>query len=167
MEEYDKLVEQNQSGEIDDLDFLLAQDDLADLYVADMQAKGITPSKENASAWLLEYENNNLYLDEVAKLELQKKKEQEEQKEESKPVEELSPAFKLAVAAALAGSFKELSRLKQQGFIPTPKEIDMLKNLDKKVCVTAASILQIKPEAAITVPGTNKGNEVKQLTFNF
>lgn len=26
MEEYDKLVEQNQSGQIDDLDFLLAQE---------------------------------------------------------------------------------------------------------------------------------------------
>ena len=40
MEDYNKLVEKNQTGEIDDLEFLLAQEDLAALYVADMQAEG-------------------------------------------------------------------------------------------------------------------------------
>ena len=33
MEDYNKLVEKNQTGEIDDLEFLLAQEDLAALYV--------------------------------------------------------------------------------------------------------------------------------------
>ena len=32
MEDYNKLVEKNQTGEIDDLEFLLAQEDLAALY---------------------------------------------------------------------------------------------------------------------------------------
>ena len=41
MEDYNKLVEKNQTGEIDDLEFLLAQEDLAALYVADMQAEGV------------------------------------------------------------------------------------------------------------------------------
>ena len=43
MEDYNKLVEKNQTGEIDDLEFLLAQEDLAALYVADMQAEGVSP----------------------------------------------------------------------------------------------------------------------------
>lgn len=61
MEDYDDLVAQCQSGEMNDLDFLLAQDDLATLYVADMQAEGISPNAENAAEWLLRYENEHLY----------------------------------------------------------------------------------------------------------
>lgn len=61
MEDYSKLVERNQAGEIDDLEFLLAQEDLADLYVADMQAEGVSPNAENAAEWLLRYENEHLY----------------------------------------------------------------------------------------------------------
>lgn len=56
MEDYEKLVERNQSGEIDDLEFLLAQEDLAELYINDLQAKGISPNAENAAEWLLKYE---------------------------------------------------------------------------------------------------------------
>ena len=55
MEDYNKLVEKNQTGEIDDLEFLLAQEDLAALYVADMQAEGVSPNAENAAEWLLKY----------------------------------------------------------------------------------------------------------------
>lgn len=59
--EYDKLAEQNQSGEIDDLDFLLAQKDLASDYIEEMQFQGITPNSINAAEWLLKYENEHLY----------------------------------------------------------------------------------------------------------
>lgn len=61
MEEYDTLVQKNQSGEIDDLEFLLAQEDLADLYISDLLPAGITPTSKNAMEWLVRYENNHLY----------------------------------------------------------------------------------------------------------
>lgn len=61
MEDYDDLVAKYQSGKINDLEFLLAQEDLAALYVADMQAEGVSPNAENAAEWLLKYENEHLY----------------------------------------------------------------------------------------------------------
>lgn len=61
MEDYDDLVAKCQSGEMNDLEFLLAQEDLAALYVADMQAEGVSPNAENAAEWLLKYENEHLY----------------------------------------------------------------------------------------------------------
>lgn len=61
MEDYDDLVAKCQSGEMNDLDFLLVQEDLAALYVADMQAEGVSPNAENAAEWLLRYENEHLY----------------------------------------------------------------------------------------------------------
>ena len=44
MEDYGKLIEDFQCGDINALEFLLAQKELAPVYVADMQEKGITPS---------------------------------------------------------------------------------------------------------------------------
>ena len=61
MEDYDDLVAKCQSGKSNDLEFLLAQEDLAALYVADMQAEGVSPNAENAAEWLLKYENEHLY----------------------------------------------------------------------------------------------------------
>ena len=60
MEDYEDLVAKCQSGKINDLEFL-AQEDLAALYVADMQAEGVSPNAENAAEWLLKYENEHLY----------------------------------------------------------------------------------------------------------
>ncbi len=61
MEDFEDLVAKCQSGKINDLEFLLAQEDLAALYVADMQAEGVSPNAENAAEWLLKYENEHLY----------------------------------------------------------------------------------------------------------
>lgn len=61
MEDYGKLIEVFQCGDINALEFLLAQKELAPVYVADMQEKGITPSVDNAEAWIREYENDHLY----------------------------------------------------------------------------------------------------------
>lgn len=61
MVDYNELVERNQSGVIDDLDFLLEQEGLAEIYLEEIQEKGITPDPESASQWLREYELNNLY----------------------------------------------------------------------------------------------------------
>lgn len=61
MEDYGKLIEQFQAGEIDALEFLLAQEDLATLYVEEMQKRGITPSATNAEMWMRDYENQHLY----------------------------------------------------------------------------------------------------------
>lgn len=61
MENYDDLVMRNQAGIIDDLEFLLDQNEHAESYIADMQEKGLTPNAENALEWLRNYENQNLY----------------------------------------------------------------------------------------------------------
>lgn len=61
MSEYDDLVLKNQSGVIDDLDFLMSQGALAELYMEDMQKEGLTPNAENAATWLMSYELNHLY----------------------------------------------------------------------------------------------------------
>lgn len=61
MEDYDNLVAKCQSGKIDNLEFLLAQEDLAMLYIKDLQTEGLTPNAENAAEWLLKYENEHLY----------------------------------------------------------------------------------------------------------
>lgn len=61
MEDYDDLVMRNQAGIIDDLEFLLEQNEHAKSYIADMQEKGLTPNAENAAEWLRNYENKNLY----------------------------------------------------------------------------------------------------------
>lgn len=61
MEDYDDLVMKNQAGTIDDLEFLLEQEEYAIMYIADMQEKGLTPNAENAAEWLRNYENKHLY----------------------------------------------------------------------------------------------------------
>ena len=61
MENYEELVVKNQSGMIDDLDFLLEQEELAEIYIAEMQEQELTPSASNASIWLRNYELTHLY----------------------------------------------------------------------------------------------------------
>lgn len=59
--EYEDLIELNQAGEISDLEFLLAQEELAELFLKDMKEKGKEPNNQLAIKWLVEYENNHLY----------------------------------------------------------------------------------------------------------
>lgn len=61
--DYNELVQKRQDGIINDLEFLLAQDELAEIYLEDMKTKGEKPNNENAVRWLCEYENNHLYED--------------------------------------------------------------------------------------------------------
>jgi hypothetical protein len=58
---YEELVQKRQSGEIDDLQFLLAQKELADMFKEDIKKRGDIPTSKNAASWLTEYENKNLY----------------------------------------------------------------------------------------------------------
>ena len=58
---YDDLIQKNQSGKLDDLVFLLLQEDIAPLYLQEMKDNGTKPTAENAKKWLSDYENNNLY----------------------------------------------------------------------------------------------------------
>lgn len=58
-EDYDELVQLNQSGAISDLQFLLAQDELATAYQAAASDREL--SDETAREWLLDYEINHLY----------------------------------------------------------------------------------------------------------
>ena len=59
--DYNELVQKRQEGVIDDLEFLLAQKDLAEIYLEDMKSRGERPNNENAVKWLWENENNHLY----------------------------------------------------------------------------------------------------------
>lgn len=59
--EYDELVQKNMAGEISDLDFLLAQKELAQSYLEEMAASHREINNESARQWLLDYENKNLY----------------------------------------------------------------------------------------------------------
>ena len=59
--DYDELVQKNFAGEICDLEFLLAQEELAQAYQEEMAAKQQETNNQTAREWLLDYENRNLY----------------------------------------------------------------------------------------------------------
>lgn len=59
--DYDELVQKNIAGEISDLEFLLAQEELAQAYQEEMAAKQQETNDQTAREWLLDYENRNLY----------------------------------------------------------------------------------------------------------
>ena len=59
--DYDELVQKNIAGEISDLEFLLAQEELAQAYQEEMAAKQQETTNQTAREWLLDYENRNLY----------------------------------------------------------------------------------------------------------
>ena len=59
--DYDELVQKNIAGEISDLEFLLAQEELAQAYREEMAAKQQETNNQTAREWLLDYENRNLY----------------------------------------------------------------------------------------------------------
>ena len=59
--DYDELVQKNIAGEISDLEFLLAQEELAQAYQEEMAAKQQEINNQTAIEWLLDYENRNLY----------------------------------------------------------------------------------------------------------
>lgn len=59
--DYDELVQKNTAGEISDLEFLLAQEELAQAYQEEMAAKQQETNNQTAREWLLDYENRNLY----------------------------------------------------------------------------------------------------------
>ena len=130
---------------------------------------------------------STMILNEVCKYELLKKEEQEKQQEECKHIEnkkvddskdfsetrndeKLSPAFNIALAAALAGSFKELVNLKEQGYKLSAKELDALKDADPKIYIAAQNIFNIKlddPTPSLQFSESKNKNEVKQLSLNF
>lgn len=59
--DYDELVQKNIAGEISDLEFLLAQEELAQAYQEEMAAKQQETNNQTTREWLLDYENRNLY----------------------------------------------------------------------------------------------------------
>ena len=59
--DYDELVQKNIAGEISDLEFLLAQEELAQAYQEEMAAKQQETNNQTAREWLLDYENRDLY----------------------------------------------------------------------------------------------------------
>ena len=59
--DYDELVQKNIAKEISDLEFPLAQEELALEYRQEMEAKNLEINNESARQWLLDYEIRNLY----------------------------------------------------------------------------------------------------------
>lgn len=59
--DYDELVQKNITGEINDLEFLLAQEGLALEYRQEMGVRNLELNNESARQWLLDYEVRNLY----------------------------------------------------------------------------------------------------------
>ena len=59
--DYDELVQKNIAGEICDLEFLLAQEELAQAYQEEMAAKQQEINNQTAREWLLDYEEKKLY----------------------------------------------------------------------------------------------------------
>ena len=59
--DYDELVQKNIAGEISDLEFLLAQEELEQACQEEMAAKQQETNNQTAREWLLDYENRNLY----------------------------------------------------------------------------------------------------------
>ena len=59
--DYDELVQKNIAGEISDLEFLLAQEELAQAYQEEMAAKQQETNNQTAREWLLDYEKRNIY----------------------------------------------------------------------------------------------------------
>ena len=59
--DYEELVQKNQAGEISDLEFLLAQEELAQAYKEEMKESLQEINDETARKWLLQYENDKLY----------------------------------------------------------------------------------------------------------
>ena len=59
--DYDELVQKNIAGKIYDVEFLLAQEELAQAYQEEMAAKQQETNNQTAREWLLDYENRNLY----------------------------------------------------------------------------------------------------------
>lgn len=58
--DYDELVQKNIAGEISDLEFLLAQEELAQAYQEEMAAKQQETNNQTAREWLLDY--GHLYI---------------------------------------------------------------------------------------------------------
>ena len=59
--DYEELVQKNKAGEISDLEFQLAQDELAPAYKESMKESLQEINDEKARKWLLKNENGKLY----------------------------------------------------------------------------------------------------------
>ncbi|MDR1370267.1 MAG: hypothetical protein LBJ72_09120 [Dysgonamonadaceae bacterium] len=69
---YMELVQLHQDGAIGYLQFVLAQEDLADLYVSAMNLYGFSQTDDTAEQWLEHYEETSLKDDEGAEEEILK-----------------------------------------------------------------------------------------------
>ena len=68
--DYDELVQKNIAGEISDLEFLLAQEELAQAYQEEMAAKQQETNNQTAREWLItrtEIYTNKSWIQQVIK----------------------------------------------------------------------------------------------------
>lgn len=79
-----------------------------------------------------------------------------------------SSSFENAINAAKEGDFQPLVNLKNNGFIFSESNIDMLKSMDSKVRVAVETIFKINlPEPMLHLSGSENNKIETQLSLNF
>lgn len=157
MENYDDLVMKNQSGVIDDLDFLLEQEGLAEIYLEGM------PELESTQAARRSLEKRGISWTECKEII------EAEKTERDSETKDFTLAFKAALAAAISGTFQPLVELKRKGFFPSISDIELLKDIAPQARTAVETIFQIKIDNLhfSKLAESDNKQEVKQLSLNF
>lgn len=61
MGKFEELLLKNKNGLLDDLSFLMELEDLAPIYLKELEKKGEKPTVENARQWMDLYQVKELY----------------------------------------------------------------------------------------------------------
>lgn len=93
----------------------------------------------------------------------------DEEKNENENTKDLTAAFRFAITAALTGAFQPLVELKQKGFSPSVKDLEILKDTAPSIRPAVESIFHIRIDSlqCMKLAEADKKNEVKQLSLNF
>lgn len=94
--------------------------------------------------------------------------EEDREKEPPSQSKNVTSAFSAAILAALSGQYQALVELKQNKYLPSVTDLDLLKNIAPSVRTAVESIFHIKIDPLqFTIAESNNKNDVKQLSLNF
>lgn len=94
--------------------------------------------------------------------------EEDRQEVPSTQSKNVTSVFSTAILAALSGQFQPLVELKQNGYLPTADDMDLLKNTAPSVRTAVESIFHIKIDPLrFMLAESDYKNDVKQLSLNF
>lgn len=83
------------------------------------------------------------------------------------PNRNAASAFSAALLAAIAGQYQPMVELKQTGYSPSAKDLDLLRNTASAVRPAVESIFHIKVEPLLIQAETDRKNDTVQLSLNF